>query len=318
MVDKDPSPDQIMAMHVRVVDLQLEPYADFSLLTPFGRRMAKSLRHRSWLLQEDGSYKPVEVPGPESFDTWDACFKVYEVILLMLRFADQAADGSTAKRHVVTPIALETYHEAFANLAKEHPECWLLCQKAEDRCRAEHFPRLARKLQLSTDKVPSWSDVFVAAAEDDRYWDKEVRRPALAFLARGKRQFSQTESAERSFTEKVSEPPAKSKRQAKRERQAAAASAAAMLPAQVFPPPPPPFAQHQKHSGGQQQQQQSQGHPRKNSKGLFTTTREGREICFKFSRGDRDACSEPCPHSRAHVCSKCLQPHRTAACTKKT
>ena len=46
----------------------MEPYVGFSLLTPYGRRMAKVLRHRSWILQEDGTYKPIEVPGPDSFD----------------------------------------------------------------------------------------------------------------------------------------------------------------------------------------------------------------------------------------------------------
>ena len=313
LVDKDPSPDQIAAMHVRVVDLRLEPYADFSLLTPFGRRMAKTLRHRSWLLQEDGSYKPVEVPGPESFETWEACFKVYEVIMLMLRFLDTSADGVVTKSYVVTPIALEAYYEAFADLAKNHPECWHLCQKAEDRCRAEHFPRVARRLQLETGKAPSWSDVFVAAANDDRYWDREVRRPALAFLARGKRQLSQTEAAEKSHTDKVQEPPAKTRRQAKRERQAANSFRQLQAQPSGHAPPPPLQQQQQQHH-----QQPRGGHPRKNNKGFFVTTREGQEICFKFSRGERDACTEPCPNRRAHVCTKCLQPHRTATCTKST
>ena len=31
--------------------------------------------------------------------------------------------------------------------------------------------------------APLWSEVFLAAAEDDKYWDREVRRPALRFLA---------------------------------------------------------------------------------------------------------------------------------------
>ena len=31
-----------------------------------------------------------------------------------------------------------------------------------------------------------WDGVFQYAANDDKFWDKEVRRPATAFLARGK------------------------------------------------------------------------------------------------------------------------------------
>ena len=146
--DKEPTPDQISAMHSRIVVLKQEPYADFSLLTPHGRRMAKCLRHRSWIPQEDGTYKPVEVPGPDSFETWEACFRVYEVILLMLRWEGEAASAQEAL--VVTPIALEAYYTNFQTLAKEHPECWHLCQRAEDRCRAELFPRLMRKLAAAS------------------------------------------------------------------------------------------------------------------------------------------------------------------------
>jgi hypothetical protein len=73
LIAKDPSPDQIAALHMRIVTLSMEPYADFSLLTPYGRRVAKILRHRSWVMQEDGSYKPMDVPGPESFEMYSVC-----------------------------------------------------------------------------------------------------------------------------------------------------------------------------------------------------------------------------------------------------
>ena len=33
----------------------------------------------------------------------------------------------------------------------------------------------------------SWSDVFIEVADDSKYWDREVRRPAMLYLARGKR-----------------------------------------------------------------------------------------------------------------------------------
>ena len=83
--EKEPTPDQICAMHMKIVKLGAEPYADFSLLTPHGR-MQKVLRHRSWILQQDGTYHAVDVPGPECWETWKACWDVYEVILLMLRW----------------------------------------------------------------------------------------------------------------------------------------------------------------------------------------------------------------------------------------
>eukprot|EP00971_Amphidinium_carterae_P205057 4069660-Amphidinium_carterae.1 len=77
-------------MEMRIVQQGREPYADFSVLTPYGRRMAKMLRHRSWLPQQDGTYRPYEAPGPGDFETWASCFKVFSAALLMLRFE---ADG---------------------------------------------------------------------------------------------------------------------------------------------------------------------------------------------------------------------------------
>eukprot|EP00971_Amphidinium_carterae_P140256 2778842-Amphidinium_carterae.1 len=77
--------------------------------------MAKTLRLRSWVPQEDGSYKPADVPGPPDFVSWAACYKVYSAALLMLRFADGTC--------VVRPQALEVYFEKFRELVSENLEC---------------------------------------------------------------------------------------------------------------------------------------------------------------------------------------------------
>ena len=86
LVAKEPTPDQLIAMHTRVVVHALEPYGDFSILTPHGRRMQKRLKYRSWIPQSDGTYQPLEVPGPPSLDIWEACWGGFETILLMLFF----------------------------------------------------------------------------------------------------------------------------------------------------------------------------------------------------------------------------------------
>eukprot|EP00971_Amphidinium_carterae_P147698 2927404-Amphidinium_carterae.1 len=163
MEDFEPSPEQISALHNRVVEQKMEPYADFSLLTPFGRR-------------GDGTYKPADIPGPPNFVAWGNCYKVYSAALLMLRFDDGTC--------VVKLQALEIYNERFRHLVEEHGEAWHLCCQAEDRCRFEMLPRLRR--ELKHDEGQPWDDVFVKASEADRYWDREVRRPALAFVARGR------------------------------------------------------------------------------------------------------------------------------------
>ena len=231
---------------------------------------------------------------------WEACYGVFEVILFMLRFPPDV-EGE-APKEVLTPIASETYFQAFKDLVREHPECWHLCQKAEDRCRAEHFPRLARQLREEKGRMPSWSEVFIAAARDDRYWDREVRRPALGFLARGKRKLStQDEDSEDGNRQKIS-------RTARRRKAEAAARDKGKKDKEDGP---------DKQTKGKGKGDGKSKHPRKDKAGFFTTTRDGQEICFRFARGDRGDCSDPCPNKRAHVCQKCLQPHRNGseACT---
>ena len=288
---KEPTPDQIAAMHQRVVVHLMEPYADFSILTPYGRRKQKQLRHRSWVPQGDGTYQPVEVPGPDSLPTWEACYGVWEVIMFMLRIPGETPD---LQEPVLTPIASEAYYEAFRELAREHPECWHLCCRAEDRCRAEHIPRVGRRLLQDLGRQPSWSEVFIAAANDSKFWDQEVRNPALGFLARGNKRGPAVEDT-------PSEP--------------------------SVPPPPRPHSQQPPRKKGRGQQQQPKKspkgpgvHPKKDKQGRYITTREGTEICFRWSQGGEGSCSSPCQHGRAHVCQRCLQPHRTGseACTVKT
>ena len=85
LADDTPSPEQISAMFARVVIILLTPYADFSLYTPFGRRVQKCMHMRNWIIQPDWTYKSIEVPGPPNFEAWWACWRVYVATLLMLR-----------------------------------------------------------------------------------------------------------------------------------------------------------------------------------------------------------------------------------------
>ena len=79
---------------------------------------------------------------------------MYEVIMLMLRWPP-VDDESSEDDLVASPIALEAYFQNFATIVNESPGCWHLCQTAEDRRRAEHFPRIARKLGNSLGYTPS-------------------------------------------------------------------------------------------------------------------------------------------------------------------
>ena len=185
-----PSSEHISVLRGRVVGRGEGPYANFSSLTPFGRRVQKLLRLRSWFLQQDGTYKPIDVPGPPGFESWYACFRVFCAVLLMLRYP--------SGRCVMKLASIEAYFEAFRKLASLHPESCHLCATAEDRCRGEHFAQLRRDLMRASASGPGssvlfgvefdpecpWDALFFEASRDDRFWDAEVRRPAISFLAR--------------------------------------------------------------------------------------------------------------------------------------
>ena len=81
---------------------------------------------------------------------------------------------------VVTVSALDEYVEAFCALCQELPEAWHLPFAAEDRCRAEHFPRrrhsLAHaeeqgRLPMNLEFLPlqPWIGVFTGAGRDSEH-----------------------------------------------------------------------------------------------------------------------------------------------------
>ena len=249
-------------------------------------------------------------------------------LLACVRLLLPDAEVATAcgwQPRVVTPAALEYYRETFRQLAFEYSECWFLCCKAEDACLAEHLSRIRRRMVVANGGAQvSWSDVLIEAANDDKYWDREVRRPAMVYLARGKGGGEPTAAYEEDptgLTSKVrtqilggksasmDESP-RPKKKTKAEK--AAARSAAHSPGAASPGG----------SGGGQsaspsatQAPQWEAHPRKKGQ-LFITSRDGTEICFTFAKGARDAFPEPCQRSRAHVCQTCLGPHRNEECNR--
>ena len=225
---------------------------------------------------------------------------------------------------------LEAYFEHIRALALEFPTLWGLICRADDRCRSEHFPRIRRRLERAIslggtsdfDAKRPWDFTFRAAAEDDHFWNREVRHPALHVMAKHARGTGVAESVGAAAADAASgwaqpSPPKKPRAIAQaselanaklRENQgspsgSAGATAGASLPAPPRPPAPT--------GGGEQTPRGSKkAHPQRRGK-FFVTTREGTEICFRFHAGRCEGCE------RAHACQLCLGPHPNRQCPNK-
>ena len=183
--DSEPTGEQITALRDRIVRRGESPYADFSILTPFGRTIQKQLKTRSWLLLQDGTFKALDIPGPPSFDAWQACWKVFRAILFIPR-AFQGGDVSMPGGMLI------------AKLNQDFPETWHLIMKVEDKCQSEMFERYRRhltkaatdnRLPMGLDFLPNqpWIGVFTYAAQNRELWDEHVFGPVTMFMARGGR-----------------------------------------------------------------------------------------------------------------------------------
>eukprot|EP00435_Cladocopium_sp_Y103_P014882 s5939_g3.t1 len=306
--ENEPSPDQIAAMRVRVLELGLHPYADFAIFVNFQGRFSKSLKFLNHVLQPDGTFKAVEVPGPPNFDAWSQSWKVYVNTLLTLE-----VEVNTAKVPVVSPAATEEYHDMFRELVKNYPEAWHLLVIAEDRCRGEHFARLRRELeeQYKRGLAPAfepgrpWDEVFRSAARDREYWDGHVREPAILFRTSGKHKEQSggtgTGTDLAGQAQDARKPKARPSQKERLKRQLARLKEGVDTG---------PSDQHKPGKGAGKDRGKG---AKRDGQGRYVTDRQGRPICFGYNNGD---CTGTFPKAMQHVCQICLAGHPAKACRK--
>lgn len=294
----------------------------FSVLTPFGRRAQRQMKARSWTLQQDGTFRALEIPGPPSFEAWSACWRVYKSALYMLRYP---GIPPAAARRVVSTACLEEYYERILKLNTEFPEAWHLVVQAEDRCRSELFERYRRQLVKATaegrlpmgldfDPAAPWIGVFCFAARNNGFWDEQVVRPAQNFIARGGKHMS----AEKASNANIPE--------AAREALENVTAASSGDPASN--PPPAPFGQGNSKQAKKRRREREKPKadggastarkltPYMKVNGMYTTNADGVEICFRNAKGPLGSCPEPCKDHRDHCCQICLGRHPNSQCPR--
>lgn len=153
---------------------------------------------------------------------------------------------------------------------------------------------------------------------DYQYWDANVRRPAVAFLARMRHSVQPaleplSEGAKASLANVEAALGVKHRQNAGR---AESPKKKKRKRAKESPPQEPPMRKA-KVAAALEEKFTNKEHPKKWG-GLFHTTQEGKEICYVWAKGeDPDVCDEPCSKGRVHRCQICLGSHQNRECKKQ-
>lgn len=130
---EEPTSSQLGALAKRVFSENKPPYADFSVWTPYERRMTRVQQCRVFRPLGDGSYLQQDLPGPNSFMAWKASWNVFKTAAVMLNIASIAS--------------LEAYFKQIERTTIQWPSCWGLVYTADDAARAERMEKVRRRLR---------------------------------------------------------------------------------------------------------------------------------------------------------------------------
>ena len=181
--EEEPTASQLAGLHKRVVVLKQAPYTDLGVWVPFGRRALKLQKFRVYTPLGDGSFPMREMPGPQNFQQWQACWKVFMTGSLMLG--------------IISLTALLNYEKMIERLVIQWPAAWDLICQAEDKARAERLEKIRRNFVAEAaqgKQMPAdwgadapWTSCFQALTRDETFWSEQVRHPAVSWLAAGGR-----------------------------------------------------------------------------------------------------------------------------------
>lgn len=180
---EEPTSSQLAALHKKVFVENRAPYCDFSVWTPFERRMSRVQKCRVYTPLGDGSFLQKDLPGPSTHAAWRASWNVFKTACIML--------------NVCSLASLEAYSKAIERLTVQWPRCWGLIYMADDAARAERLERTRRRLTIEAaqgrqvprdwDANRPWSCILICLASDTEFWTERVHHPAAAWVASGGR-----------------------------------------------------------------------------------------------------------------------------------
>ena len=320
---EEPSPNQLAGLAKRVFRDDGPPYCDFGIYGPYERKLSKTLRCRIYTPLGDGTFLQRELPGPPTFQAWQASWRVFRTSCLML--------------DIVNLAALEIYGNHIERLVVQWPACWGLIYAADDLARAERLQKLRRQFTVEEGlgrQVPRgwnqrkpWSCLFTEITRDDSFWSEKVHIPASAWVAAGSRgaPVVATEAAVKSHLSGVQDnveqlPDGKDdrRRQANRDKRVAKRRRMQENMQELRS-----FRSSRAHGDKDPGPGQSSGSKGGGKSKGKSKDQAGSPLCFSWASGSGPRASVPpggeclCPVKRVHKCRKCLSPaHQDDACTK--
>ena len=176
--DCEPTLEQLSALHRKVFVLQDPPYTDFGVFGPYGRKLLRSSKFKTYVLTPEG-YTTKEIPGPANFAIWRSSYRVFKTAMIMM--------------DIISVSNLMSYESTIERYSITYPQAWHLVVIAEDNARAEHAARLKTRLLASMasggsppakwDPTRPWDYIFRILIEDEKYWREQLHTPALAWMA---------------------------------------------------------------------------------------------------------------------------------------
>jgi hypothetical protein len=290
--DQDPTDEQLSCL-AGTVGAHLVPYADWGVFGPNGIRMEREMKFKKWIPNPDGGGRYVEIRGADCLKSWQACWEVFSVAMVM----EGAASIATLRR----------YASEFSQLAETYSArgLWGLCAQADIRCRSEQWPQLRRRMEAfhasnpaasTFDPSQPWNSVIrdSVGAAALLFWEEELKDPArLTMIDR---------------LNSGGVPPPRTP------------------PPPHFPPLPPlseVLRQDEEYRKGQGKGKAAlkkakkvalkKKKKREDSK-QGSVAADGTQVCFAWNRTAKGCVDGRCPNKRAHVCERCGQQHRAVHC----
>ena len=258
-----------------------------------------------------------ELPGPQNYQQWTACWKVFKTAAIMLG--------------IVSLAALLNYEKLIERLVVQWPMAWGLVCQADDKARAERLERIRRNFvvdqaagkSMPTDWDPDspWTTCFRALTSDEVFWNEQVRHPAVSWMAAGGKgapvaaaeaiagaHFVGTESGPGPGGSDVVD----RKKQANRDKRAAKKKRVQEQREEL-----------QRLKAARRPEATVEGGKKGTSKGK-SKDQAGLQLCYSWATGTGPCADVPpggeckCQVKRLHKCQFCLSPsHRNDACPLK-